>query len=220
MKQFIFFFLILSTYAESLHYSINWPSGLSLGEATLTSSRTAEKTGAHWDFALDIDASVPGFVIRDHYESTASKDLCGTHFEKKFTHGKKKAEEQITFDQDKHTATRETVGGATGEVSIGSCARDALTFIQFARTELAQGRLTPQQPVLLGASYDVRLEFTGTMTIKLGDQKAETDRVVATIKGPSSDLTIEIFFARDAARTPLMAKLPLALGTFSVELQR
>ena len=58
------------------------------------------------------------------------------------------------------------------------------------------------------------------MTIKLGDQKAETDRVVATIRGPSSDLTVEIFFARDAARTPLMAKLPLALGTFSVELQR
>jgi hypothetical protein len=42
MKYFIFFFLIFSTSAESLQYSINWPSGLSLGEATLTSSRAAE----------------------------------------------------------------------------------------------------------------------------------------------------------------------------------
>lgn len=220
MKQFIFFFLVLSASAESLHYSINWPSGLSLGEATLTSSRAAEKTGGSWDFSLDIDASVPGFIIRDHYASTAGKDLCGVHFEKKYTHGKHKTEERITFDQDKHTATRETVGGGTADVSIGSCARDALTFIQFARMELAQGRIAPQQPVFLGASYDVRLEFTGAMTIKLGDQKADTDRVVATIRGPASDLTVEIFFARDAARTPLMAKLPLALGTFSVELQR
>lgn len=220
MKPFIFFFLILSASAESLHYSINWPSGLSLGEATLTSSRSAEKTGGHWDFTLDIDASVPGFVIRDHYESTAGKDLCAINFEKKYTHGKHKAEERITFDQDKHTASRETVGGGTTDISLGTCARDALSFIQFARMELAQGRLAPQQPVYLGAAYDVHLEYTGTMTIKLGDQKAETDRVVATIRGPSSDLTIEIFFARDAARTPLIAKLPLALGTFSVELQR
>ncbi len=220
MKYFLFFFLVLSASAESLHYSINWPSGLSLGEATLSSNRTAEKTEAHWEFALDIDASVPGFVIRDHYESTAGKDLCSTRFEKKYTHGKHTAEERIAFDQDQHTASRETVGGGKADVSIASCARDALTFIQFARTELAQGRLTQQQPVLLGAAYDVRLEYKGTMTISLGDQKAEADRVVATIRGPSSDLTVEIFFSRDAARTPLAAKLPLALGTFSVELQR
>ncbi len=221
MKHVIFLCLSLSISAESLHYSINWPSGLSLGEATLTSNRATEKGGSRWDLSLDIDASVPGFAIRDHYESTASKDLCGIHFEKKSLHGKKKTEEQVTFDQDKHTATRETAGGGgTTDITIGSCGRDALSFLQFARQELAQGTLAPQQAVLLGASYDIRLEYTGTMPITLGEQKADADRVLATIRGPSSSLTVEIFFARDAARTPLMAKLPLALGTFSVELQR
>ncbi len=33
------------------------------------------------------------------------------------------------------------------------------------------------------------------------------------------DLTVEIFFARDAARTPVLARIPLPLGTFTVELQ-
>jgi len=228
MKYFILAILIFPASAESLHYTINWPSGLSLGEATLSSDRISdkaggEKTNSHWDFALDIDASVPGFVIRDHYESAAGNfgnDVCTTRFEKKYTHGKHTTEERITFDQDQHTASRETVGGGTADVSISSCGRDALTYLQFARSELAQGRLIPQQTVLLGAAYDVRLEYTGTMTISAGDKKMEADRVLATIRGPSSNLTVEIFFARDAARTPLLAKLPLALGTFTVELQR
>jgi hypothetical protein len=34
------------------------------------------------------------------------------------------------------------------------------------------------------------------------------------------DLTVEIFFARDAVRTPLLARIPLTLGTFTVELIR
>jgi hypothetical protein len=33
-------------------------------------------------------------------------------------------------------------------------------------------------------------------------------------------VTVEIFFAKDAARTPLLARIPLALGSFTVELIR
>jgi hypothetical protein len=64
------------------------------------------------------------------------------------------------------------------------------------------------------------MEFTGTQTIHIGEQKAEADRIVATLRGPSSDLTVEIFFSHDTARIPLLARIPLALGTFSVELVR
>jgi hypothetical protein len=48
----------------------------------------------------------------------------------------------------------------------------------------------------------------------------DADRILATIKGPTSNLTVEIFFARDAARTPLLAHIPLTLGSFTVELIR
>jgi hypothetical protein len=225
MKFCIFVLFLVSAQAESLHYNINWPSGLSLGEATLSSERgaagegVAEKGARPWRFGLDIDASVPGFAIRDHYHSTAGADLCSSQLDKSAEHGKHKTEEKITFDQQGNTITRETTGGGKADSSVSSCARDALSFLQFVRSELAQGRVAAQQQVVLGALYQASIQYTGTQSIRLGDKKVEADRTVATIKGPAADVTVEIFFARDAARTPLLARIPLSLGTFTVELQ-
>jgi hypothetical protein len=217
MKYFAFLLFVLPVSAESLRYSINWASGLSLGEATLR----ADKGKEAWDFEVTMDASIPGFALRDRYHSGATPDMCSLQLEKNFTHGNRKAEEKITFDQQNHTASRETQnGGGKSDLSISSCAKDALTFMQFARSELAQGRLAPQQQVVFGAIYNVRIEYTGAQRIKVGDQAADADRILATIKGPTTDLTVEIFFARDAARTPLLARIPLSLGTFTVELIR
>jgi len=216
MKYLTFLFCLLPVSAESLRYSINWASGLSLGEATLR----ADKGKEAWDFEVTMDASIPGFALRDRYESNATLDLCSLQLEKTFTHGSRKADEKVTFDQQKNTATRQTNGGGKSELSVSSCAKDALTFMQFARRELAQGRLAPQQTVDFGAIYNVRIEYTGPQRIKLGDSGVDADRVLATIKGPTTDVTVEIFFARDAARTPLLARIPLALGSFTVELIR
>jgi hypothetical protein len=103
-------------------------------------------------------------------------------------------------------------------VSTGDCARDALTFLQFLRQELAQGRIAPNQSVYLGSKYDLQLTYVGTETIRQGDQRVEADKVRTNIHGPKSDLTIELYFARDEVRTPILARLPLALGVFTVEL--
>ncbi len=216
-------FLVSAT-GETLHYSIEWPSGLNLGEASLRSDRTGDGTAATpgWDFELDLDASVPGFAIRDQYHSTANLDFCSEQLQKKTSHGARKNEERVTFDPKKETATRETVrgdrsGGIT-EVSVPSCARDALTLLQFVRKELAQGRVPPQQPAILGAAYQVRLEYLGSTPVRLGAQQIDADRFRISIKGPASDLTLEMFFMRDAVRTPVMMKIPLSLATFTVEL--
>jgi hypothetical protein len=221
MKFCIFLAWVVSASAETLHYSVNWPSGLSLGEATLVSehSQTADKGSEAWRFGLEIDASVPGFAIRDNYHSSAAGELCSAEMFKSVTHGKKKNEEKITFDQQKNTITRETTGGGKADTSVSACARDALSFLQFVRRELAQGRVAPDQQVVFGSQYQVHIVFKGAQTIKVADKMVETDRTTATIKGPATDLTVEIFFARDAARTPVLARVPLALGTFSVELQ-
>ncbi len=216
MKSFIFLLCVVPVSAESLRYSVNWASGLSLGEATLR----ADKGKEAWDFEVTLDASIPGFALRDRYQSAATLDLCSLQLQKNFTHGNKKGDEKVTFDQQKNTVTRETNGGGKSDISVSSCAKDALTFLQFARGELAQGRLAPQQAVDFGAMYNVRIEYTGAQRIKVGDQGVDADRVVATIKGPTTDLTVEIFFARDAARTPLLARIPLSLGSFTVELIR
>jgi uncharacterized protein DUF3108 len=218
------FAIFASASAETLHYSIEWPSGLSLGEATLRSDRTSGGTESApgWEFELNLDASVPGFAIRDHYSSTANPDFCSWTLDKKVARGTRISEERVIFDPTKTVATRETIRGTqiagTSQVSVPSCARDALTLLQFVRRELQQGHLPSAQPAILGASYQVRLEYLGTAAVRLGNQQIDADRFRTSIKGPASEFTLESFFARDAARTPVMIKIPLSIATFTVEL--
>jgi hypothetical protein len=47
-----------------------------------------------------------------------------------------------------------------------------------------------------------------------------TDKVVSNVKGPASTVEFEMYFARDPARTPLLVKLPLPIGSISMELVR
>ena len=224
MKYFLFLCAACFASGETLHYSINWPSGLSLGEATLHSDKTAGGTESApgWEFDFDLDASVPGFAIRDQYRSTANPDYCSWQLDKKVAHGARNSEERVIFDPASNTATRETVRGGgiagTSQLSVPICARDALTLLQFVRRELAQGRLPSSQPAILGAAYQVRLEYLGTASVRLANQEIDADRFRTSIKGPASDLTLEVFFRRDAARTPVMIKIPLSLAIFTVEL--
>ena len=51
---------------ETLRYSVNWPSGVSLGEATLTASSARDAKGPErMHFQFDLDAGVPGFAVSD-----------------------------------------------------------------------------------------------------------------------------------------------------------
>ncbi|MGE5569450.1 MAG: DUF3108 domain-containing protein [Rhodospirillales bacterium] len=201
---------------ESLAYTVNWPSGLSLGQAQLISKHSGDK----WHFALSLDAAIPGFVVSDSYQSTAAKDFCSVEFVKTFTHGPRKAGEKETFDSEKGTATRQTLGGGKSEISTPRCARDALAFLFFLRRELAQGRLPGSQTVYFGAPYQLKLEYGGVQQIRINDKPAEAEQLRASLKGPASENSFELFFARDAARTPLMIRVPFKVGTFSLELVR
>ena len=166
---------------EQLHYSINWPSGLSIGEVHLRSSRVkpTPKSTERYDFDVSIDAAVPGFAVADRYHSEASKDFCSQQ-----------------------------------------CAKDALDFLFFVRRELAQGRLAPRQKIYFGSPYDVHVEFAATQMIKVSDNSVEADRLNVSVKGPQSDVNFEAYFLKDAARTLAMVRVPLAVGTFSMELMK
>jgi Protein of unknown function (DUF3108) len=207
---------------EQLRYSINWPSGLSLGEAQLGSSRQKDAAEAaprlHLEFALD--AGVPGFTVTDRYRSEASPDFCSVEFQRTSSHGPKKSDEKTTFDQPAGTATRQTNGGGKSELKTPSCGKDALAFLYYVRRELSQGRMPPPQTVFLGAPYEIRLAFAGTQSIRVGEKQVEADRVTASVKGSASEISFEVFFLKDAARTPALVRVPLALGTFSMELVR
>jgi len=205
---------------EQLSYSINWPSGLGLGESRLHGAMLPPGDGARdrMSFGFELDAAVPGFAVADKYTATASGDFCSTEFEKATQHGQRHADEKTTFDQQGGSATRETKGGGQTKLQTSNCAKDALTYLYYVRHELSQGRLPQPTTVYFGAPYDVRLEFAGTESIRLGEKPVQADHLSGTVKGQTADAHFDIYFLKDASRTPALVKLPLSLGTFSMEL--
>jgi len=201
---------------ETLHYTVNWPSGLSLGEGALTARRSA---AGGWELSLEMEAGVPGFQVHDRFLSVASPEYCSIHFEKESVHGKRKAHEKTVFEGG--MATRTTLGGGgKSEFPVPACARDALAFLFHLRREIAQGRIPPPQTIYFGAPYEVRFDYKGVQAVETGQAPEKADRLAVSAKGASSKFSFEIFLARDPARTPLAIRVPLELGTFSMELVR
>lgn len=204
---------------ETLHYTVNWPSGLSLGEAAMT----AHKVEGGWNFDVSLSAGVPGFSINDVYKSAVTTEGCSQKLERDIVHGKKKNGERTTFDQKKGVAERQTItdiGGGKSELQLPTCARDAIAFQYFARQELGQGRVPPTTRIFFGSGYTVRMDYVGATNITLGTKTEVTDQLSVGVKGPSSDFTFTAFYARDAARTPLRVKIPVTVGTITLELVR
>ena len=172
---------------------------------------------------MSFKAGVPGFPLADTYRATATAELCSTELERSITHGTKKVTEKTTFDQKRNVAERVTVnpaGGGRSELQLPPCARDALTYQFFARREMGQGRVPQTAKLFFGGAYDVRMEYTGAMDVKIGAKSEVTDHVNVSIKGPASDVTVEVFYARDPARTPVVIKIPVTVGKITLELVR
>jgi hypothetical protein len=200
---------------ESLSYSVNWPSRLSLGESHLR----ARHSGTSWDFELSLDAGVPGFSVKDLYRSISNGDFCSQSFDRLAAHGSRRTDEKDVIDAGRGVATRTTAnGGAASAVPVPACVKDALTFLYYSRRELGQGRVPAAQQMLFGGLYQIRLDYAGAQTIPVNGIQTLSDKVTCSVQGPSSSTSFEMYFARDAARTPLLFKVPLAMGTFSMEL--
>ena len=206
---------------ETLRYRAKLPGGGSLGDVTLT-ARKAD--GGGWDFDMSATVGVPVVPISDTYKSSASGvDLCSSTLRREISHGTKTVIEKTEFDQHANQAQRETLvpaGGGKSEFSIPTCGRDALTFLYFARREMGQGRVAPAGKIFFGSGYEVKMVYTGAMDIPVAGKPVVTDHVNVSVKGPASDFTFEMFYARDAARTPLLVKIPVSVGTVTLELVR
>ena len=207
---------------EKLDYTIEWPTGLSLGEAHWQAKNIGSTQSPVWDLDMDFDARIPGFTLINSYHAVTTGNLCMDKLTREIEHGPLKTTESEIVDHKNSTVTRKTTSNSGGEstFTVPDCVRDALTFVFLTRQELVHGRIPPNQPVLLGSSYDVRLTFLGTQKIKSGDRTIEADRVGCAIKGPASALDVDVYFARDAVRTPVLVRVPLSMGTFLLELAR
>lgn len=205
---------------EVLRYSINWPSGLSLGEAQLESRSMASGKDApsRLEYNFTLDASIPGFAVIDKYRSLASMQQCSIEFEKRTQHGAKKTVETTTFKPESGVATRQTENGGKSDIPISGCARDALAYVFWLRSELAQGRLPSTQTILFGSPYKLSVKFGASQDLTIGNKRIPADRIEATLKGPASERQFEVFFGRDPKRQLLLVRVPLAMGSFSMEL--
>lgn len=221
LGSLLYGFLVLAPslpHEEFLRYNLNWPSGISLGELTWSTTRPAGPADSEWTSELTLEAAVPAFPIRDVFHSSADRDLCSISNRKEVTHGKKHTEESTSFDRAGRRAIRQTKSGGKTEMTTSGCARDLLGFLNFTRTELAAGRIPPPQTVYFGAPYAVTLDFAGAATVAIAGQNRPCDRLTGTIKGPASQTTFELLFARDPGRTLLSARVPIPIGTLSIEL--
>jgi len=199
---------------ETLHYTINWPSGLSLGEAVMK----AERSGDGWSYEMTMEATIPGFPVKGVFRSVVAKGSCSVSFEKDSLHGKRRAREKSSFDREKRVVVRETIGGGKSEIEADSCARDALAFLYFLRNELAAGRVPVPQRIFFGAPYQIRLQHLGAAQMTVGESRIEVDRFSAMLKGPASEMSFEMAFTRDEERVPVQIRLSVALGHFVMEL--
>ncbi len=207
---------------EKLDYNINWPSGLSLGEAHWQARNIGSTQAPVWDLDLSFDARIPGFTLINAYHAVTTGNYCMDKLTRDIEHGSRKTTETETLDPKTLTVTRKTTSNSGGEstFTVPDCIRDALTFVFLTRHELLSGRIPPNQPVLLGSKYDTRLTYLGSQKVKTGDVMVDADRVGCDVVGPASRLNVEIDFARDAVRTPVLVRIPLSMGTFSLELVR
>lgn len=201
---------------EDLSYSVNWPSGLNLGDAHLR----ATHSGKDWNFSFSLDAGVPGYSVKDSYKASAVPDFCSVSFDRDTVHGSHTVKEKETIDRDRSLATRVTLtkDGGKSDFPVPICAKDALTYLFYARRELGQGRVPGAQKILMGNMYEIRMDYVGPQTISADGKQLQTDKMTCTVKTASSEYKFDTWYARDPARTLLRVTVPLSLGSFSMEL--
>jgi hypothetical protein len=203
---------------ETLNYAVNSPVGISLGKVQMTARRQDNRG---WAFKFSLDASLPHFPMLDNFNTYTDSNLCSVRFDRSSEHGSRKASEVTYIDRGRSLAIRATRnGGGLSEIPVGLCPYDALSFLYHLRRELGQGKMPPNDTVLAGGLYRVSMVYAGEQVIMRDKQKVPTDQVNCAIRGPKSEVHLEILFARDAARTPLVVRCPFTLGTFSLELVR
>lgn len=197
---------------ESFRYEVKWPSGLGLGEAQMS----AVRDGGQWVLEFEIEASVPGFRVLDRYKSVVDDNLCSQSFEKSFEHGNRKGKETTTFANGRAVRTTAN-GGGKSEFDVPACPRDALAYFFYIRSEVAKGRIPAPQKVYFGGGYEIRLKSNGVQSVKVSEAPMEADQLKVTIPTSNGKVEVDLFLARDEARTPAVVRVPFAMGNFSME---
>ncbi len=141
------------------------------------------------------------------------------------THGGKRTDDKTTFDQkagtrDAYDAVPEPAAAAPISTSQPARATRWPSPITRASNWARAGCRTPQQSVLRVGVFGDAWSTPGAENITFGREDRDNRPRARAVKGPKADFQFDIFFARDAARTPLSIRIPLPLGIFTLDLVR
>ncbi len=202
---------------EELRYALAWPSGLSFGSASFR----AQFAEPGWRFEFELQASLPEIEINDRAISRTDSRMCGQEFEKYILHGHRRASERLRFRPGsvERVNLEQAAPGQPGAMPARDCARDALAFVYFLRTELAAGRIPPPGTVYFGAGYQVRLKHAQARWLAWGGERRLADEIRVSLRGPASEHELSAYFGRDEARAPLLFQMRFDAGKFTLRLQ-
>ena len=117
---------------EKLEMEIFWPSGVTMGEATLQASSAKDAQF----FSAQMEVVLPQGRMLYKFSSITDSNLCSREFHQSVERGRKFWEEVSRFDAEsgKASVSRD---GQTRELPAGKCVRDPLAYLYYYRAQAA-----------------------------------------------------------------------------------
>ena len=204
---------------ESLRYNVNWPSGAEPGRSHLHRAPLRRGLGS----GCDRESRRPGFALADKFHSAVDRGAL-LHRIRARPEPRRPSEptrRPISISsRQAHRAPRCFRPAAARAISESRPAPATRGVPLLRARRVGPGPRARSAAGVFRAGLFGTLDYTGPQAIAWAGSPDVTDRIHVTVKGPKADFVFDIFFARDAARTPLRIRVPLAPGVFSLELVR
>ena len=199
---------------EKLTLEIFWPSGVTLGEATLDARSIKD---IHY-FSASVEVVLPqGHIIYKLY-STATAELCSREFRQSVQRSGKVWEETTSFDAEsgKAMVTRDA---RSREYPAAKCLRDPLTYLYFFRSQAAAGKRATAESLFLNGLLSLRIDALASEMVKIKRSERRGERYQIRFPGSAGEGRAELWLDGASAQTPIAVRLPLPFSTFSAELR-
>lgn len=199
---------------EKLELEIFWPSGVTMGEATLQASNVKDM---HF-LSASMEVVLPQGRMLYKFTSTTDANLCSREFHQSVERGRKFWEEVTRFDSEAGTASVSR-DGKTREIAAGKCARDPLAYLYYYRAQSAAGKHPSQDSLFLTGPLALTITAKGKEQVKINRIARQADRYQIAYPSETGPGTLELWLDGSARQTPVAIRLPLPLATFSAELR-
>ncbi len=211
------------TPGEKLTYMISWSNIIDAGIATMEvkSGKTADGRPTYEIFSTTHSVGVVEtfFPVRDTVESIMDAEgLYSLEFRLKESHGKRKREREMVFDQKAHSVTESVNRGQPETFTVPDAVQDALSSLYYVRTrsDFVVGKSIVVDVHDGGKNWSVEVQVLGREKMKTPAGEFDTIKVktypkyegVFTHKGE-----IYIWFTDDTRKIPVLMKSIISIGS-------